>query len=216
MKGATFAFLRVHPRHQRQLTNENFTSLRNKYGSFGTNHLKISEEDRNYAAFDRVVHFHNPFNSGLIKEDIRTGMFALKPDISQIAVMELDVTSKQFDTISEIMDDYWEHRDQYGFNFLGLASMLLCAKGVTSENRFFCSQWVATVLRDSGIDLFDGKNPKDIRPFDFYETLQDHIVYEGLAVDYSEYNSSPISANSNSSYAGSYSPQFHKVYKHWR
>lgn len=63
MKGATFAFLRVHPRHQRQLTNENFASLRNKYGSFGTNHLKISEEDRNYAAFDRVVHFHNPFNS---------------------------------------------------------------------------------------------------------------------------------------------------------
>ncbi len=189
----------------------------NRHAGDKYSHISLSRDSKlgNMMSFARKD-LHNPFNSGLIKEDIRTGMFALKPDISQIAVMELDVTSKQFDTISEIMDDYWEHRDQYGFNFLGLASMLLCAKGVTSENRFFCSQWVATVLRDSGIDLFDGKNPKDIRPFDFYETLQDHIVYEGLAVDYSEYNSSPISANSNSSYAGSYSPQFHKVYKHWR
>lgn len=187
----------------------------NRHAGDQYSHISLSRDKKlgNMMSFARKE-LNNPFDSGLIKENIRTGMFALRPDISQIAVMELPVTEKQYNTISEIMDDYWEHRDQYGFNFLGLASMLLCAKGVTSENRFFCSQWVATVLRDSGIDLFEGKDPKNIRPFDFYERLQDHIVYEGLTINYPEYNKNSFSSiGSSSASADAYLSQFHKAYR---
>ena len=43
-------------------------------------------------------------------------------------------------------------------------------------------------MQASGIDIFDGKKPKDIRPFDFYGALKDSIIYEGLTVQYPEYN----------------------------
>ena len=132
----------------------------------------------------------NPLNCGFIKENIRKDVFALNKEKSQIAVMELSVTKEQYIKISNLMDYYWEHRDEYHFNFAGLVTMLLYGKGLEVPNHFFCSQWVATVLKDSGIDLFDGKNPKDIRPFDFYGTLRDHIIYEGLTTEYPEYHSS--------------------------
>lgn len=163
----------------------------NRYPGDTYSHISLSRDSKlgHMLSFARKE-IHNPFNSGLVMEDIRSGMFALKPEVSKIAVMELEVSDKQYQKISSLMDYYWEHRDEYHFNFAGLVTMLLYGKGLEVPNHFFCSQWVATVLKDSGIDLFDGKNPKDIRPFDFYGTLRDHIIYEGLTTEYPEYHSS--------------------------
>ena len=109
----------------------------------------------------------NPLNCGFIKEDIRKDVFALNKDKSKIAVMELPVTVDQYNKISSQMDYYWE---------------------LAPKNSFFCSQWVATVLQEVGINLFDGKCPEDVRPFDFYGTLQDKLIYEGPVVEYPYYN----------------------------
>ena len=66
--------------------------------------------------------------------------------------------------------------------------MLAVGKGVAPKNNFFCSQWVATVLQESNIDIFEGKKTVSIRPFDFYIALKDHIIYEGPVVEYPYYN----------------------------
>lgn len=168
-----------------------FMKFWNRYEGDVYSHISLSRDSKlgHMMSFARKE-IHNPFDSGLVIEDIRKGMFALKPEISKIAVMELEVSDDQYQKISALMDYYWSHRDDYHFNFAGLASMLFYGKGVEVPNHFFCSQWVATVLKDSGIDLFDGKNPKDVRPFDFYGVLQNHIIYEGLTIDYPEYQSS--------------------------
>lgn len=161
----------------------------NRYPGDTYSHISLSRDSKlgHMLSFARKE-INNPFDSGLVMEDIHSGMFALKPDISKIAVMELKVSPEQYQKISLIMDYFWAHKEQYHFNFPGLASMLFCGKGVEIPNHYFCSQWVATVLKDSGIDLFDGKNPKDVRPFDFYGRLQDHIIYEGLTTGYPEYS----------------------------
>lgn len=161
----------------------------NRYSGDTYSHISLSRDSKlgNMMSFARKE-INNPFNSGLIKEDIRTGMFALKPDVSRIAVMELKVSEQQYNNISSLMDYYWQNKDNYKFNFVGLTSMLIYGKGIEVPNSFFCSQWVATVLQASGIDIFDGKKPKDIRPFDFYGALKDSIIYEGLTVQYPEYN----------------------------
>ena len=161
----------------------------NRYPGDTYSHISLSRDRKlgNMMSFARKE-INNPFNSGLIKENIRTGMFALKPDVSRIAVMELKVSEQQYNNLSSLMDYYWQNKDKYKFNFAGLTTMLIYGKGIDIPNSFFCSQWVATVLQDSGIDIFDGKKPKDIRPFDFYGTLKDSIIYEGLTVEYPEYN----------------------------
>ena len=79
-------------------------------------------------------------------------------------------------------------KDEYSYNFLGIMAMLAVGRGLAPKNSFFCSQWVATVLQEVGINLFDGKCPEDVRPFDFYGVLQDKIIYEGPVVEYPYYN----------------------------
>ena len=130
----------------------------------------------------------NPLNCGFIKEDIRKDVFALNKDKSKIAVMELPVTVDQYNKISKLMDYYWEHRDEYSYNFLGIIAILLTgSRGIEGKNSFFCSQWVAKVLQDSNVDIFDGKKPFNVRPFDFYCALENHIMYEGPVVEYPYY-----------------------------
>lgn len=157
----------------------------NRYDGDEYSHVSLSRDNKlnNMFSFARKE-INNPFNSGLIRESIYEKMFILNPTKSKIAVMKLPVTKTQYDSIEEIMNYYWSIRDDLGFNFVGLASMLFCARGVESKNNYFCSQWVATVLKEAGVEIFDNKEPYDIRPFDFYCTLKEHIIYEGLTINY--------------------------------
>ncbi len=157
----------------------------NRYLGDNYSHVSLSRDNtlNNMMSFARRE-INNPFNAGLVKEDIHSGMFALKKDKSKIAVMQVDVTPKQYDEIGNIMERYWARRDELGFNFAGLASMLFCARGLPVEDRYFCSEWVTTVLQEAGVDIFSDKKPYNIRPFDFYCLLKDSIVYEGRAQDY--------------------------------
>lgn len=184
----------------------------NRYEGDTYSHISLSRDSKlgNMMSFARKE-INNPLNAGLIKEDIRTGMFKIKENVSKIAVMELKTTKKQYEDISKTMDRYWENRDKYNFNFAGLASMLFCARGVEKENSFFCSQWAATVLKECGIDIFDGKKPKDIRPFDFYGALKDCITYEGPTIEYPEYHNCETLMN-NEEYAAS-TIDVNKVYQ---
>lgn len=134
---------------------------------------------------------NNPLNCGFIKEDIRKDVFALNKEKSKIAVMELPVTLEQYKKISNLMDYYWTHRDEYSYNFIGLLAMIISGRGLAPKNSFFCSQWVATVLEESGINLFSqykNRNLEDITPFLFYTVLKDKLIYEGPVVEYPYYN----------------------------
>lgn len=160
----------------------------NRYPGDMYSHISLSRDIMlgNMMSFARKE-LNNPFNAGLIKEDIRTGMFEQNQKYSRIAVMQLEVTSEQYNRVMEKMDWYWEHREDYSFNFVGLASMLFVGRGIAPKNQFFCSQWVASVLKESGIDIFDGRDPRNIKPFDFYGILKNNIIYEGPTTGYLEY-----------------------------
>lgn len=157
----------------------------NRYAGDEYSHVSLSRDNTLHSmmSFARKE-INNPFNSGIIKEDIQQGMFALKPDKSKIAVMQLDVTQQQYDDIGRIMDDYWARCDELGFNFIGLISMLLRGSGIAVKDHYFCSEWVSTVLQEAGVNLFGNKKPCNIRPFDFYCILKDSIIYEGMTKDY--------------------------------
>ena len=110
----------------------------NRYSGDTYSHISLSRDRKlgNMMSFARKE-INNPFNSGLIKEDIRTGMFALKPNVSRIAVMELNVSEQQYNKLSSLMNYYWENRDKYNFNYVGLTSMLIYGKGIDFPNSFF-------------------------------------------------------------------------------
>ena len=80
----------------------------NRYMGDEYSHVSLSRDNtlNNMMSFARKD-MKNPFNSGIVKEDIKQGMFALKPDKSKIAVMEVGVTKQQYEDIGKIMDYYW-------------------------------------------------------------------------------------------------------------
>lgn len=164
--------------------------IRNRHHGDAYPHVSLSMNEKldNMLSFARRG-MHNPFNAGIVREDIRKAMFVKKPDKSQIAVMELTVTKEQYDAIEKQVAEYWRRRKDLRYNFSGLMVMLLVARGKTSSNpnRFFCSQWLASVLKDSGVDLFPGKKAHNVKPSDFYDALGDNLIYEGLAVNYPLY-----------------------------
>lgn len=160
----------------------------NRYEGDTYSHISLSKDKslRNMVSFARRE-MSNPFNSGIITEDIRKDMFALKPDKSKIAVMQLGVSDDSYQKISDAMDYYLSIGDSLKFNYAGLVALLLSGtRGFTLENHFFCSQWATTVLRKGDIDIFSGKRPEDVRPFDFYRELKDYQIFEGLTKDYPE------------------------------
>ena len=161
----------------------------NRYDGDCYSHTSLSRDKKlgNMMSLARRE-INNPLNCGFIKEDIRKDVFALNKDESKIAVMELPVSLEQYKKISNLMDYYWTHRDEYSYNFVGIISMIMFGRGIASKDSFFCSQWVATVLKEAGIYLFDNKKPKDVRPFDFYGALEDNIIYEGPVLEYPYYN----------------------------
>ena len=164
----------------------------NRYDGDCYSHTSLSRDKKlgNMMSLARRE-INNPLNCGFIKEDIRKDVFALNKDESKIAVMELPVSLEQYKKISNLMDYYWTHRDEYSYNFIGVISMIMSGREIAPKNSFFCSQWVAQVLKDSNVDIFydyRNRNPEDIPPFLFYMVLKDKIIYEGPVLEYPYYN----------------------------
>lgn len=143
--------------------------------------LSLDKTLSNMYSFARKE-INQPLNAGLVKENINEGLFL--QENSRIAVMELEISKEKYNEIMERINFYWQKKDTLDYNFLGLFKMLLLAKGTTTENHYFCSQWVSTVLSDCGIKLFEDKENYDIKPFDFYNKLKENIIYEGKTCEY--------------------------------
>lgn len=160
----------------------------NRYAGDRYSHVSVAFDDKLCEMFSFArKELHNPFDSGLIRENIRTGVFAFHPSQDWIAVFRFPVSQEQYRDIRRRVEGDWKRRSELRYNFLGLFSMLLVGKGVCRADHYFCSQWVAELLEQSGISLFEGKSPQDVRPFDFYSALKAFKLFEGPLRQYPLY-----------------------------
>lgn len=160
---------------------------RYKGDCYGHASLSLDSNLNHMMSFARKK-LNNPFVSGLIIENIHSGIFAKSGMKSKITVFEIPVSRKQFKTIRNLMMDYWKKRQNLKYDFAGLFFMLLTGKGIKRKNRYICSHWVAEVLEKSNIYNFSEKKPKDIRPLDYYDIFRKNIIYEGLTINYNYSN----------------------------
>lgn len=146
---------------------------------------------------------YNPFNSGLVIEDIRKGMFKRMPE-ARIAVFELPVLNLQHEAIESTLDDYWNRRESLKYNVFALKMLVLGGYKMRrydklidyytkkeqqmkkcGKERYFCSQFVTTVLNKNGINLVD-RPAGVVTPQNYYDVLtkMGNLLYEGLAAEY--------------------------------
>jgi len=151
-----------------------FTKLIKLYTKKPYNHASISfdSELSEVYSFGRKK-VRNPFIGGFVKEDVKQGLFKQ----ADCAVYSLTVTEVQLDNIKRYIKIMEEQKEYYRYNFLGLFGFIV-NKPIKREKALFCSQFVASVLKECNIIDFE-KPLSLITPNDLQEVSELKLVYEG-------------------------------------
>lgn len=151
-----------------------FTRMIKLYTKKPYNHASIAFD----AQFNEVYSFgrkkpHNPFIGGFVKEDLRNHLFIN----SDVAIYSLWVTEEQHMNMKKFIRAIEENKGNYKYNLTGLLTYAI-KKPSHRKNAYFCSQFVAHVLKEGGVVQFH-KPTSLISPYDLQclENLQ--FEYEG-------------------------------------
>lgn len=141
------------------------------------NHCSISLDEslEDIYSFGRKE-LWNMFRAGFVKESKSEGFFK-KYNNSDIAVMRVPVTQEQLQEIAINIARFQVHKELYSYNALGL---IYCYLGINAKrkNKYFCSQFVAEVLEESGVWILN-KPQNLVRPHDFLRVDNGQIIYTG-------------------------------------
>lgn len=143
------------------------------------NHVSISfdPELKEIYSFGRKQP-RNPFIGGFIREDPQSDFMKN----SNSAVYSYTVSESDCEIIIHHIKEIEAEKEAYKFNFIGLLGVLFQIK-INRRNALFCSQFVATVLRD--LENFQltkpacFTTPADIRT---HEGMQ--LIYQGKLSNY--------------------------------
>ena len=124
----------------------------------------------------------NPFIAGFVNESIRQGIYEIFSETS-CSLYCFEVNRKTYNRIKRNIRKFEKERDKYSYNLIGLLGVMYSIP-IQRRYSYFCSQFVATVLKNSGVDFFN-KNPALVAPHDFENIKQLRLIYRGKLKDYS-------------------------------
>jgi len=155
-----------------------FTKLIKLYTKKAYNHASISFD----AELTQVYSFgrkkpRNPFVGGFVKEDVKRDLFKQ----ADCVIYSFTVTEGQIKKMRRYIQRIEAQKEVYRYNFLGLFAFIF-KKPVKREKAFFCSQFVATVLKECNIDF--EKPPALMTPSDLQNVSKFLLVYEGKLMAY--------------------------------
>ena len=164
-------------------TGSFLTKLIKLYTKKQYNHASIAFDSKLYEvySFGRKT-VRNPFIGGFVKEDVKTGLFKQ----ADCAIYSIAVTEEQILKMNQVLKEFELQKKEYHYNFLGLFGVMF-NKPIKRKNAFFCSQFVAFLLKESNIIDFD-KPLSLITPHDLQSTSRFQFVYEGKLKDYHNEN----------------------------
>lgn len=116
---------------------------------------------------------HNPFVGGFVREDTEERFFK----VADCAIYSCQVSDEAYERMYRKVCYVERNKEQYKFNFIGLFGVA-CNKGITRERAYFCSQFVATVVKEGGLDMLPIE-PNLVQPHHFTQSAYLTPVYEG-------------------------------------
>lgn len=126
-------------------------------------------------------HPRNPLNGGFVKEDVYQGIYRYFPN-TRCILFKLPVTNKQYEQTKRIVRAFQKRQEVYRYNLLGLFGVMIDYP-IGLKNAYFCSHFVAHVLKKSQIELWN-KPSSLVTPNDFFHHASLEVVYEGKLYDY--------------------------------
>lgn len=120
----------------------------------------------------------NPVIGGFVREDLHSVIF----EEANCAIYSLTIPEEEFQKMYEYIQNIAAKKENYRYNFIGLFGVLF-NKPIKRNNAFFCSQFVASVLKESKVIDFD-KDLSLIAPSELPHLADFQLVYEGRLLDY--------------------------------
>ena len=117
-----------------------------------------------------------PLPAGLMEEHLDRGFYRRQGDIP-CALLRMDVPDRIYSRAKTFVYNMFQRREEYSYSIFGL---LLCHLQISLNfrNRYFCSQFVGTVLAESGA-LELPKPASLMHPFDFCSLCRLEVLYLG-------------------------------------
>lgn len=162
-------------------------TIPSKFVSFFTNYkfshvsLSLDKECNITYSFGRKK-VNSILNGGFV-EEAKSGKFFKKFKNTRCRIYEMNITDKQFQKLTNIINKIKINSNFYKYDFIGIIPRYFGIP-ITIKNRFVCSHFVAFLLNEANIYNFK-KNVCLIKPKDFEKISISKVIYEGL---YQEYN----------------------------
>jgi len=151
-----------------------FTRMIKLYTKKTYNHASIAFDSNFQEMYSFVRKYpNNPFIGGFVKEDLRSALF-LK---SRGAVYSIWATKEQIARMKEIIKYIEAEQQNYKYNLTGLITYTF-NKPSHRKNAYFCSQFVAHVLKE-GANYEFHKPISLISPYDLQCLTNLQLEYEG-------------------------------------
>ncbi len=118
----------------------------------------------------------NPLIGTFVKEELDGKFFEKFPN-TKYSLYAMEITNLEFEKLKIGLKWFEGNRKNFKYNFLGLFTAFFGTEW-ERRDRYFCSQFVATLLELAEIGIFD-KHPSVIRPHDFTELETTKFISAG-------------------------------------
>lgn len=122
---------------------------------------------------------YNPFWGGFVHEKIDRGTFKRFKNTEAI-IYSLEVTEKQYRTITKKIEFIKQNKEYFSFNVIGLFAVCLNKK-IKFKHSFYCAEFVKHILEKAKIE---SNLPAIIKPGDFRNLPNNIEEYRGKLRDY--------------------------------
>jgi hypothetical protein len=155
------------------------------------NHVSLCLDSgmNEFYSFGRKIHWF-PLIGGFVVEHIDSGVFKAFGDTT-CAIYRLEVSEAKYEKMVSEINIFIQNKKVYGYNLVGLIGVIFNIP-MKRKNKYFCTQFVASMLQKSGIHDF-GKDTSLVTPQDFYGIMRLEAVYEGRLHDLDK--SRPMAVN---------------------
>ncbi|TCZ80971.1 hypothetical protein E0485_01425 [Paenibacillus albiflavus] len=156
-----------------------FTKLIRVFTGAELNHASIAfdQELTEVYSFGRKK-ISNPLLAGFVKEDLNSELFKS----CECALYCCTVSSDTYEQIRSHINEIERNKELYKYNLLGLFGVLFNIQ-INRERAYFCSQFVATILKENGVAI-SPKEPVFVTPQDIEQAPVLNEVYRGCLQKY--------------------------------
>lgn len=148
-------------------------------------HVSIAFDDDIHAMYSFARKYASlPLPAGLVEEHIDRGFFRSQGNIP-CRVLTIGVSNREYYRLKDRVHNMLCRANEYKYSIIGLLLCKFCIP-VEIPGHFFCSQFVAHLLEDSGIAVLP-KHPALMHPADFLEIDGFTCLFDGGLCELNEY-----------------------------